>query len=400
MAKKEIETKRRYSPLKIPRIIRSHWNAKPKEPAHFIGEPSTVKSEMVFAEGKVIAEDEHRSFFDWNRSSLEEKRAILNDVSKYFVFADIRASETEIGELRLQEMRREENYITYKYALLFEVFSKKDAMGILFLDELNLAPAMVKAGFYKIINDRCIGDIPINKDVLIISAGNESEHARGVTEDPVPLVLRRANYFIRPLTSEEFSDYAVKSGQHEWIIGYLGFAPHNTHKIEYDLPESSGQPCPRTWTKLSNVLVNNKDLHIASANDSPDEDDVELAAIGFVGQGVGIEFGAYVRTARKLNIDEILKHPAKINEIVNPNDLSIAYAVVAGVVEKFRNDKKVIVPAFEIASEINRIELGTYLLRCLKAVDEQKFVKEGGKLVPDVLMRKVLDRFAKFVFKQ
>jgi len=166
------------------------------------------------------------------------------------------------------------------------------------------------------------------------------------------------------------------------------------------LPESSGQPCPRTWTKLSNVLVNNKDLHVATAQEATDEDDVERAAIGFVGQAVGMEFGAYVRTARKLNIDEILKHPSKINEMVNPNDLSIAYAVIAGVVEKFRNDKKVIVPAFEIASEINRIELGTYLLRCLKAVDEQKFVKEGGKLVPDVLMRKVLDRFAKFVFKQ
>jgi hypothetical protein len=392
MAKKDkIDTMMRFSPLQIPRIIRSHWRAKPKEPAHFVGEPSTVKSEMAFWEAQQLAIHEKREFLDWNRSTIEEKKDAMVNQEKYFVFADVRASETDIGELRLQDLKAGESFITFKYNLLFEVLRHKEAMGIIFFDEMNLAPNMIKAQFYKIINDRCIGDIPISENVLVMSAGNESDHARGVVEDPVPLVLRRGNYFIRPLSPEEYIDYAVKAGHHQWVTGYLGFAPHNLHKIDYDVPESTGQPCPRTWSKLSNVLANNQDLR---------DDDVEMHSVGFVGQGVGMEFAAYVRAAKKVDLDGVLKNPKLINEYVGERELSLAYAIISGVVEKFRNDRKVIKPAFEIALYISRVELGTYLLRCMKNLDETKFMKSGAKDVPDELVNKVVEKYAKFLFKQ
>jgi hypothetical protein len=391
MAKgKEVDTVMRFSPLQIPKLIRSHWNGKPKEPAHFTGEPSTVKSEMAYTEAKLIAEHEQREFLDWNRSSVEQKREALKMPERFFIFADIRASETDIGELRLQDLKNGEEYITFKYNLLFEVTRQPAAMGIIFFDEMNLAPNMIKAQFYKIINDRCIGDIPISQNVLVISAGNESSHARGVVEDPVPLVLRRANYFIRPLTADEYTEYAVKWGQHQWIAGYLGFAPHNVHRIDYEVPECSGQPCPRTWNKLGNLLNNNEGLK---------DEDIEMLAIGFVGQAVGLEFSAYVRSAKKIDLDEVLRNPKKINEYTSEKELSLAYAIIAGVVERFRNDKKVMAKAFEIAQHINRIELGTYLLRCLKALDEQRFMK-AGKDVDDKIVQGVVDRYAKYLFKQ
>jgi hypothetical protein len=256
---------------------------------------------------------------------------------------------------------------------------------------MNLAPNMIKAQFYKIINDRCIGDIPISENVLVISAGNESDHARGVVEDPIPLVLRRVNYFIRPLTKDEYIDFAVKAGQHQFVVGYLGFAPHNLHKIDYDIAESSSQPCPREWTKLSNILVHNPDLK---------DDDIEMHAIGFVGQAVGLEFAAYARAAKKIDLDAVLRNPKSINEYANEKELSLAYAIIAGVVERFRTDKKVIKPAFEIALYISRIELGTYLLRCMKNLDENKFMRSGSKDVSDEIVNKVVERYAKFLFKQ
>jgi hypothetical protein len=73
-------------------------------------------------------------------------------------------------------------------------------------------------------------------------------------------------------------------------------------------------------------------------------------------------------------------------------------------VEKFRTDKdsKVVKPAFEMSLYVKKIELGVYLLRSMKSIDEKKFAKAGGseKVVDNTLMDKVLERFAKFLFRK
>lgn len=399
---KKIDTTVRFSPLDIPKIVKAHWNAKPKEPAHFIGEPSTVKSEGVKQEAKRLAEsikvkgidgvERPLKFFEWNRASLEDKKSVVTNPGEVFIFADLRASETDIGELRLQDMKNGENFITFKYNILFEALSQPNATGILFFDEMNLAPNMIKAQFYKIINDRAVGDIPISDGVLCLSAGNEAEHSRGVTEDPVPLVLRRGNYFLNPLTAEEYTDYAAEVGQHKYIIGYLGFKPGDVHKILYDLPDSVGQPCPRSWTKMSNLLINNPKL---------DVEDIKMLATGVVGQGVATMFAAYVKSAKDIDLDAIIKNPKLIKQHENDEDLSILYAIISGVVDRFRTDKKVLQPAFEIALELERPEFGAYLLRNMKATDKTAFMKAGSndKAMDQSVIQRAVERYAKFIFK-
>ncbi len=392
MSEKKVDTLLRYSPLDIPKIVKAHFNANPKEPVHFIGEPSTVKSASVFQEAKRLAEGKGKEFFEWNRATLVEKKRIMDDPSKHFIFADLRASETDIGELRLQDLKADESFITFKYNILFEAMSKPSAEGILFFDEMNLAPNMIKAQFYKIINDRAVGDIPIADGILCISAGNESEHARGVTEDPVPLVLRRGNYFIRPLTPEEYTDYAVANSHHEWVIGYLGFQPGDVHKVEYELPDSVGQPCARTWSKMSNILKNNASMDVK---------DVEMIATGLIGQGIARKFGAYVRSAKSINLSEIINKPELIKNYEKDDELSLLYAIISGVVEKFRDNKSVIIPAFKMSLHLKKVEFGAYLLRSLKNVDKKKFMKAGGAELDKEkeLVDNVIDRYAKFIFK-
>jgi len=390
MSENKVDTVVRYSPLDIPKIVKAHWNASPKEPAHFIGEPSTVKSAGVFQEAKAIAVSRTKEFFEWNRATVAEKEAVMQNPEGKFIFADLRASETDIGELRLQDMKAGVDYITFKYNILFKALSHPKAEGILFFDEMNLAPNMIKAQFYKIINDRAVGDIPIADGVLCLSAGNESEHARGVTEDPVPLVLRRGNYFVRPLTPEEYTDYAVTTSHHEWIIGYLGFQPQDVHKVSYDLPDSVGQPCARTWTKLSNVLKHNTDMPVS---------DVEMVATGLLGQGVARKFGAYVKSAKSINLAEIIAKPELIKRYESDDELSLLYAIISGVVEKFRNDKKIISPAFHMSLHLKKTEFGSYLLRSLKNIDKKQFMKAGGSELDKALVDKVIDRYAKFIFK-
>lgn len=384
-----MDTITRFSPLEIPTIVKAHYRTSPKVPVNFIAEPSTVKSEGCLQVSKELAQEENREFFEWNRKSLEEKEQVLKEPEKYFVFADLRASETDIGELRLQDMRNGEDYITFKYNVLFRAVSHENAKGILFFDEMNLAPNMIKAQFYKILNDGAVGDIPISRGVLCISAGNEAEHSRGITEDPVPLVLRRGNYFLRPLTQEEYTDYAVKTGHHQWVLGYLGFQPNDVHNIAYDLPEGVGQPCPRTWTRLSALLKGNKNLTL---------EQIRMFATGLVGQGVATKFSAYVKSAKEIRIEDILAKPERINEFDNEDNLSLMYAIISGVVEKVREDKKYLTPAFKIATHMNRPEFGAYLLRQAKQVNSKQFsksIQEEDKQVVDALV----ERYAKYIIE-
>jgi hypothetical protein len=365
---KKIDNMVRHAPKVIRKLLRSHWNSVPKEAMHLTGEPSTAKSYCVWEESMALAKENDREFFNWNRESLERKHDCVENPKKYFIFADVRATETDVGELRLQNMNNNEAYITFKYNQLFVALSDNDAMGVLFLDELNNAPDFQKTQFYKIINDRAIGDIPIGDGVLIVSAGNEISQASNVTEDPVPLVLRRANYFIQPPTGQEFVEWAGLNDVHPWVIGYIAWQPMNVHKIAYDNPNPIGQPCTRTWTKLSNVLKGNKDLS---------ENDISMLACGYVGQGIGIEFTKYTVMANKVNIDEVLENPSLVKKLEGQKELSIVYALMMGIVDRYKNAKgekrtKLIGQAIDVAMQM-RVEMSVFMMRQMKYVNQEAF---------------------------
>lgn len=376
----------RISPLMIRPLVKQHYAV--GEPLNFTAAPSTVKSVGCYDAAVEIASEQQREFMDWNKSSLSQKQDAVDNPKKYFVFADVRASETDIGELRLQNIQNGKDYIEFQYNILFKVLSQPGAKGILFFDEMNLAPNMVKAQFYKIINDKAVGDIPISEGVLCVSAGNEAEHARGVTEDPVPLVLRRANYFVRPLNAEEYIDFAQRNGYNKHIVGYLAFQPQDVHNIQYDLAEGVGQPCPRTWSKLNNIQ---------SAEVERDIDLLQTIATGFVGQGVARKYIAYVKSAKKVNLDEVIKNPRKIVEYER-GDLSLTYAVLTGLVERYsKNKKDMLKPVLEIANEMERTELGTFFVRSIKNTDRSAFMKLGMTTVDGKVLDKFADRYQKYV---
>ena len=142
---KKIDTVVRYSPLEVPSMAWAHWRGG-KESFNLKAEPSTVKSDFtkqvsqeIAASEKQFGKDEPRVWIEWNKASIEGKTDVVLNPGKYFVFADVRASETDIGELRLQDMRAALDYITFKYNILFVALSKPESMGILFFDEMILA---------------------------------------------------------------------------------------------------------------------------------------------------------------------------------------------------------------------------------------------------------------------
>lgn len=343
----------RESPMMIPMIMRAHW--KSREPFHLCGEPSTTKSALIKQTSLNINKEENdgRSFIEWNQTPLKDKFEIYKNPAKYFIFADFRASETDIGELRLQEMHKEQDFITYKYNLLFVVLSNPDSKGVLFFDEMNLAPDMIKAQFYKVYNDRAIGDLPLSNGVLICSAGNESTQVRSIVPDSVALTTRRGNYFLSPLTSKEFTEYGFETGIHSSIVGYLSFAPQDIHDLKYDLGDPIGQPCARTWEKLSNII---------NTNPSMTMDDRSIIARAFIGS-IATKYIAYSRVEERLNLADVIKDPTKAKAI---KELQMQYALVCGLIGTFKqNDESVFPKICEISLYIKE-EIGVYMLRMVK----------------------------------
>src|SRR5207245_8901211 len=51
-------------------------------------------------------------------------------------------------------------------------FLPQDGRGILFLDELNVAPAMVQARCYPLVVDRKLGEYTLPEGWAIVAAGN------------------------------------------------------------------------------------------------------------------------------------------------------------------------------------------------------------------------------------
>ena len=385
----------RISPLMIGPIVKVHY-LQGCEPCHFTAEPSTVKSVGVYNAAKSIAESlPDRKFLNWNRCSMSTKEEAVENPHKYFIFADIRASETDIGELRLQDLQNGKEYISFKYNILFQALSDERARGIIFFDEMNLAPNMIKAQFYKIINDRSVGDIPISREVLCCSAGNEAEHARGVTEDPVPLVLRRANYFVRPLSLPEWERFAISEGYNQYVVGFTClFQSKFIHHIQYDLPDGVGQPCPRTWTKLNKIQTKEMVTELMNYNEKDDEAPkpmLEIISTGLLGQEVASQYCAYVKTAQSIDLDAVIKDPKKIRAYEEGN-LSLYYAIVSALVDRYRSDKNnMLKPIILIANEMRKTELGTFLVRNVKTIDKNAFMKIGLMKVDP----KVIDDFAK-----
>ena len=66
-------------------------------------------------------------------------------------------------------------------------FLPQDGEGILFLDELNAAPAMVQASCYQLVLDRKLGEYTLPEGWAIVAAGNRDSDRAATTRMPTPL---------------------------------------------------------------------------------------------------------------------------------------------------------------------------------------------------------------------
>ena len=152
-------------------------------------------------------------------------------------------------------------------------FLPREGRGILFLDELNLAPPVMQGIAQQLVLDRRVGDYTVPEGWVVWAAGNRKEDRAAVYEMPAP-VANRFVHFEVGAEIEGFRSWAANRGFDELLLAFLLFRPELLHKPDTLSP---AWPSPRSWDMADRM--HRAGLSIASA----------------VGQAAAGEFAAFCK---------------------------------------------------------------------------------------------------------
>ena len=173
-------------------------------------------------------------------------------------------------------------------------FLPRDGRGILFLDEINLAPPAVQGIAQQLVLDRRVGSYRLPSGWFVWAAGNRRDDRAAVFEMPAPLANRFLHFHVEA-ELESFLRYAAARDLPELFLAFLAFRPALLHKVDVAAPS---WPSPRSWEMAARLF--RAGMSIAPAVGSPTA--VELDAFGKVfdslpsiaailaGQGGGLVF--------------------------------------------------------------------------------------------------------------
>ena len=187
-------------------------------------------------------------------------------------------------------------------------FLPRDGKGILFLDEINMAPPAMQGMAQQLILDRRVGSYTVPPNWFIWAAGNRKEDRAAVFDMPAPLANRFLHLVVDP-DFDSFKGYAMAKDLHEQIIAFLSFRPEILHKID---PQQPAWPSPRSWELASG-------LHKAGLDIAP-----------AIGASATAEFEAYLAVYTNLpDIEQILLGQG--DKLRFPGEPSQRYAITVGL---------------------------------------------------------------------
>lgn len=175
------------------------------------------------------------------------------------------------------------------------------ARGLIFMDELTIAPKMVQGACYQLIHERCIGDLPLPIGVRRAGAGNLVT-SRAIV-NPMGSALR-SRFVILKLDSDPdaWVAWAIPNGVHEDVISYIRFKPEHLNAFD---PTAGDDPfpCERTWAEgVSKHLV------CCGFKESTSYEIIK----GSIGEAVATTFVGFIKLKNELPTkEEIYSAPLK-----------------------------------------------------------------------------------------
>lgn len=253
----------------------------------------------------LLQKDLKMSVMIWGPPGIGKSSIVAQLAQEHgLVLIDLRLSQLAPTDLRGLPVA--ENQVATWYP---PEFLPTEGRGILFLDELNLAPPAMQGMAQQLILDRKVGRYRVPDGWFIWAAGNRKEDRASVFDMPAPLANRFLHLEILP-ELDSFKQYALTGIIHEQILAFLSFRSELLHKPDHQNP---AWPSPRSWEMASK-------LHEAGIPVAP-----------AVGQAAAAEFTAFIRLYENLpDLEAILRNAASAQ--VFPEEASVRYATVIGLV--------------------------------------------------------------------
>lgn len=321
---------------------------------------------------KFVSSGVRTSVMLWGAPGLG-KSSIIKSIAEEnsLELIDVRLSQLAPTDLR--GLPYVENRVSY-YAVPSFFPTDPNSQGILFLDELNTAPATMQAIAQQLLLDRKVGDYSLPEKWFIWAAGNRVEDRAAVNMMPVPVANRMVHFSIEP-DLDTWKEFAYVAGISERIIAFLNFKPlllHNFDKV------SPAWPSPRSWEFASTLLSIGSDIKYA------------------VGDGVSVEFTAFERVYSSLpDIEKIFNG----EETECPSDPSILYALCSAFVSRGKDEKDFYNAAKFLIKSTTEDWIALYLSDLMPLIKSRnlqgKFVKLAAA---DADIKKFISRYNQLVF--
>ncbi len=258
-----------------------------------------------------------RPLFLWGPPGIG-KSELVEGIAKELggLMIDLRLGQMEPTDIRgIPFYNKDKNIMEYAPPgdLPDEETASQYPIVVLFLDEMNSAPASVQAAAYQLILNRRIGKYKLPDNVVMVAAGNR-ESDKGVTyRMPTPL----ANRFIHQEMKVDFAswqEWAVMNKVHKDVVGYLSFAKQDLY--DFDAKSASRAfATPRSWSFVSQLL-----------DDGVDDETLTNLIAGTVGEGLAVKFMSHRKVASRMpNPKDILEGKVKDLQV---KEVSAMYSLV------------------------------------------------------------------------
>lgn len=349
---------------------------KSKLPLLVFGRFGIGKSDTLKATAKQIAEKKGKKFAEWNALSREGKDEVMSKASEYFVLIDIRLSEYDSSDIKgLPVFKDNSLAIEFKTPVWALFMSKPESDGILFFDEINLAPPLVMSSCYKIIYDRVINESPLGKDWMIVGAGNLDEDRAYTNHVAPPLKDRAGEVELVGANAEGWTKWAIKNGVAPRIIGFINFKESNLYKVDFN--DKQKFTTYRGWHRVSKLIHGLED----------DFNKMELLTCSAIGEGIGKEFVAFCKISKDIDLPSIIANPEKIRSV---HEVSIKWFITTAIAEQYGENKvkfDKLMDVSRVLDDTDNVELVAYLWKLSSALNG-KFKKEFTTKVDDNLFNK------------
>jgi hypothetical protein len=168
--------------------------------------------------------------------------------------------------------------------------------NIIFLDEFRQAPPDVQKPAAELLLNGRVGETQLNITDIVIAASNRESDRSGVQRELAFISNRVMKLSIDP-SLDAFVEWAERNNINPFAIAFAKFKPGTVFQDK--VPDKPGQFCtPRSLVKAS-YFIGKLPMELFTA-----------VAQGYIGEGAGAEFVAFLRVAEQLpTFEEIVKDP-------------------------------------------------------------------------------------------